>query len=595
MYVEDLRAGFFDVLRGVTSARIGDFGPKKPTVGRVLILVHDDVDALCAARILAELLRCDQVSHSLTPVAGRSDLIRAFREAAEAADEGGEGEQALRYVVLLNCGGTVDLVQDLALDDDEDPLYEKTLSKLVLFVADSHRPVDVCNVYNDGQIRLLMKQDAEENIPEYDKIFKDDDEEEEEEDADGRRRLDEQTILRRRERRLWEEERGRILFDYQQFFYYGEATALQMYELALKLTRGCHELLWLAVVGSAEQRLFDKADDQRALLETDRLRDHVSMLNNQVASTAVNSMRITFDNDLTLALYRHWTLLESLRCSVYTAARFRVWTPGGRQRLSEFLAELGLPLAQCRQRYDAMDLSLKEQIVNIFLGKADKYNLDSLGRGSFLVSMGYRAKYSADDAARAAAAILSKVRVPKAGDGDVDDDRQHAFLRALDALSARAGHLGALEEGVSEARELLEEITAQVQTFFDLRSVVSAGPFLYALIQSGAPNAKLFSRPSALRALASAALQAHVASHRRAANLPLILSAPSSSDADTCLVAGVPPATDRSRKNLLGKAFEQALKRTGCRFRLDCFDTSVFEMRTEDRAKFIDALVGLLT
>ncbi len=114
-------------------------------------------------------------------MSGRSGLIRAFRENV-SLDSGGD-DHGLRHVVFINCGGTVDLVQvskkslsalpaimfslifvqDLGLDEEEDELYE-LLSKLTLFVADSHRPLDVCNVYNDGQIKLLMKQEADEGI-----------------------------------------------------------------------------------------------------------------------------------------------------------------------------------------------------------------------------------------------------------------------------------------------------------------------------------------------------------------------------------------------------------------------------------------------
>ena len=63
----------------------------------------------------------------------------------------------------------------------------------------------------------------------------------------------------------------------------------------------------------------------------------------------------------------------------------------------------------------------------------------------------------------------------------------------------------------------------------------------------------------------------------------------------TCLILGVPPVTDRRRKNLLGKAFEQAAKRTGSRYLLDYFDGSVIQLRSEDRAKFFDGLVSLLS
>ena len=56
-----------------------------------------------------------------------------------------------RYIVMINCGGTVDVVDFLDPPDD-----------VVIFVADSHRPTDVCNIYSDGQVRLLMKQDEDE-------------------------------------------------------------------------------------------------------------------------------------------------------------------------------------------------------------------------------------------------------------------------------------------------------------------------------------------------------------------------------------------------------------------------------------------------
>ncbi len=82
-------------------------------------------------------------------------------------------------------------------------------------------------------------------------------------------------------------------------------------------------------------------------------------------------------------------------------------------------------------------------------------------------------------------------------------------------------------------------------------------------------------------------------SNKKAQSLPLVLSTPL--DESTCLVVGVPPVSDRSKKNLLGKAFEQALKRSNARFRLDYFNTSIIQLKTEDRMKFIDGLVSLLT
>lgn len=48
-------------------------------------------------------------------------------------------------MILINCGGTFDLVETL------EPSEEK-----IFFVADSHRPYDVCNIFNDGQVELQL-------------------------------------------------------------------------------------------------------------------------------------------------------------------------------------------------------------------------------------------------------------------------------------------------------------------------------------------------------------------------------------------------------------------------------------------------------
>ena len=46
-------------------------------------------------------------------------------------------------------------------------------------VCVSHRPVDVHNVYNQVQVKMLMKEDDCENIPTFEDVFRDEDEEEE--------------------------------------------------------------------------------------------------------------------------------------------------------------------------------------------------------------------------------------------------------------------------------------------------------------------------------------------------------------------------------------------------------------------------------
>ena len=146
MYVRDLRKDFFDII----------------VHNRVLVLANFDVDSICAVKILLWLLRCDHVVYKLVPIRGKSDLIQAWQDNVGTVD-GSDPESTangVKYVVMINCGGTLDVVEFLQPPDD-----------VTVFIADSHRPTDVCNIYSDGQIQLLMKQEEDEGkfrvLPRY--------------------------------------------------------------------------------------------------------------------------------------------------------------------------------------------------------------------------------------------------------------------------------------------------------------------------------------------------------------------------------------------------------------------------------------------
>ena len=55
----------------------------------------------------------------------------------------------------------------------------------------------------------------------------------------------------------------------------------------------------------------------------------------------MNSLRLSFDNDLMADLYRHWNLYDSLCNSIYSAAHFKTWSLKGKSRFHEFLAVMG--------------------------------------------------------------------------------------------------------------------------------------------------------------------------------------------------------------------------------------------------------------
>lgn len=69
----------------------------------------------------------------------------------------------MKYFVLINCGGSLDLVEVLEPEED-----------VIFFVLDAHKPTDLCNIYSDGQIRLLSKLEEDNDVPGFADIFRED-------------------------------------------------------------------------------------------------------------------------------------------------------------------------------------------------------------------------------------------------------------------------------------------------------------------------------------------------------------------------------------------------------------------------------------
>ena len=45
---------------------------------------------------------------------------------------------------------------------------------MIFYILDSHRPYDLCNIYSEDQVRVLGKPDEDDEIPEYNDVFRDD-------------------------------------------------------------------------------------------------------------------------------------------------------------------------------------------------------------------------------------------------------------------------------------------------------------------------------------------------------------------------------------------------------------------------------------
>ncbi|XP_032676361.1 cell division control protein 45 homolog [Odontomachus brunneus] len=565
MFVTNLVKDFYDVIQR----------------SRCLLLVNFDVDAICACRILQHLLKNDHVIYTLVPVRGIQDMINAFEENCEE----------IRNVIMINCGGTLDLVELLQPGES-----------MIFFILDSHRPYDLCNIYSENQIRILGKSDEDNEIPEYNDIFRDDstDEEDENEESDNenenaqnkRRRLNEEDILRRSERRKWIENRATILFNYSQYSYYGKSSAILVFEMAWNMSKDNLDMAWWAIVGSTEQSILNKVESRITVLEEGSLQAHVSRLTHRQGADInkqqqQSTVKVTYDKDLQLALYRHWTVEASLKYSMSTSVSLRLWSIRGEQRLKEVLAEMGLPLVQSRQLFRAMDLTFRQEFKQMVEKLAGKYKVNSIIGSSFTLQYGYRFKYCASDMVYAMLALLDSTTK--------DRQPQRCFLDTLDCLSRTNKDI--VEDGIEKAKLMLHNIFKTAQSILEAKQIQNFSSFLYLNVPDGNIDTHLFAHSHPLIMLAQFALKAYVNSsrNRHAPEWPLVASAMVSTEEGLCLLVGIPPVCEDQPRSLFGKAFEQAAKNKNCYIEADYFDSTIIRLKVEERTKFLDALAALLT
>lgn len=584
MFVEDLVKGFYDLI----------------SKNKILILVNYDVDAICAVKILQSILRFDNIIYVLVPVKTITELTKAFEE--QKVD--------VKHVILINCGGTFDIIELLEPDED-----------ITFYVIDSHRPTDICNIYSSSQVRVLTPPDDDERIPDFEDIFNENESSDDdvnsdeldegegsdvdnvEEQQNKRRKLDQSSLIKRSEKRRWEENRKKLLFDYTQFSYYGRSAAMLMFDLAWKMHRESVDMLWWAIVGVTEQYILGKTERMRYLKEVELIAGHIgricdstvnhdeeeNMSQSSLAKPSNTSthLRIESDKDLLLALYRHWTIECSLRYSMFTAVSLKLWTIKGEKRLKQILAEMGLPLAESRQMYHSMDLGLRKQFYGMMEKISNAHNLLQITYPSFMLHEGFKTRYQCADYVYSMVATLET------------DSRENSptqcFYNTLDSLSRPKKDL--LDQGIEKAKWILTNMFRHVQAALDMRQVILAGPFYYLIVQEGTLHSHHYSNPHCLTMLASFALRAQIASSRKtkATRLPLIASATLDSDQDTCLIVGIPPVTETMPRSFFGKAFEQVANKTSIEVSLDYFDSSIAKMQTKDRPKFLDALTALLS
>uniref|UniRef100_F1KWB4 Cell division control protein 45 n=1 Tax=Ascaris suum TaxID=6253 RepID=F1KWB4_ASCSU len=547
----------------------------------VLVLTNSDVDALCATRILMHLFACDDVAYSMVVVDGWDSLVRALEEHAEQ----------IHTAILINCGS------NRALTSFE------FASNMTLYVIDSRRPYDLDNVYAEENIRILASgiELDELKCPEAKELFESESEssEDDEEEGDGKRRLEdiERRAIKRARKQQWYARRNDLLWDYYENSWYSISSAVLMLEIAHLAGKSSAETMWCAVVGLNSQ-LVDHLISLEAYTAVciDRLRPFIRRYSpkNISAMKGDDVLRISFDKELLLPMYAHWSLYKSMITDEHFVCRTQFWQQRGEAKMRSLLATLGLTLTECKQMYSALSHERRREVFDILQKEVNS------SFASFTAVVGYCNKFNACDFARALCARLEVGQTDDESPYERFSASMHILRKFLGAVYG-GGDLMSLTKAIEFYKSCLESIVAQIFMVVNQSIILSTGPFfLLSLPQS--EEAKLLSSRHFLFTFANFVLKAFCATSRlkSRSSRPLIVAVPMSGDyAGWYKVTGVMPFgteyADSNHKSFIGRAFERVIERTTSRsVRRDSFDSTVILLKAEEKSRFFDGLQAIM-
>jgi len=587
---------------------------KKCTISsRVLIISALDVDSLCSCKILQMLLTCDNVQSTIYPVSCMNGLYEAYWKQKDDHE----------IVILINCGGTEeDLADKLTDPDDEDDVFEE--HGVELFILDSHRPLSLVNVFTDKPLYVVLKQEDDisldfEAIPRFDQIFRDENDDDNDPDM-----LDESEEPQIFDKEAWYAERKRILQSYRKFHYYSTSTAYLLFDVAWRMSKDTNQLLWLAILGVAEQYHNHKITREKYTSYIVALIGDQKRLRNQrenIDNLSVNVLKLEDTFELDLALYRQWTIVDSLAHSPSMFINFKLWSEKGERRLLKFLGDMGLPLHQAKQNFTYMDNEFVDQFRNLFTEALEKHNVNQDGIKTFVAKAGYQEEILAQDVVWALDNLLKTHLYTSQSSQAFHQDR---FFDAFKCLVGGPSQQ-CLTLGFNLAKTTLHAIISNVRTILTSRQIHQIGAVLYfsfALtcpdLDKIAPVLTIFTkilRDSFIKSL----------SHSRrkiALSLPLLVCIPrvtqqaqiedqenqqSATGArekvddddfikpDKLMIYACPPACQESCNTLMPLVFEHTAERTQISFEHIGFDPSFVQIDYRDKQNFIDTTTAILT
>lgn len=583
MLLTDNKKEFYDV---VVQAR-----------AHVLVFVSHELDSISAAKIIRFIFECDHIPHTIVPIRTKNELLRSYQE----------HRYNVKHILLINLCGTID-AYDLFIPDND----------MKIFIADAHRPFNVHNVYYDNHIYLMCSINGINNIedefrviPKYEELFWDSDIEDDDDDTDVRN-LSLDQLEKRNRFKQFESKRNKLVNDYEEYSYYSYSVALIFFDLVWKLGKDTNELLWLTILAVVDRINCYKIKEVESKKEISYLFDSMVRLRNIRSDQGfvippqtndgtqselvmkTNHLTITYEKDLNLKLFREWSIYESLLHTMYISCKFKIWKFRGQRRLHLFLADIGIPLNECRQKFQSMDLDLRKSLLNLIEEKVEKYGISNIMGNCFMANRVLHHRYSCNDLAAASRALLESP--------DKCKRSNQKFYDSYDSLSW--SNIDLIDSGLNLARQQLISISNQVRLFMDSHQIqLLNNVLLYVNVSEGTVDEVLFCHPVCLRLLSIYTLNAYASIHAKSGkNLrrPLVLITPDPERPGISIVCGISPLLAvKECKSFFHQAYGTVSRRLAkaipdWTFEENLIDPDIIYIKYSDRMAFLNELSLLL-
>ncbi|SSD61663.1 related to Cell division control protein 45 [Saccharomycodes ludwigii] len=397
--------------------------------------------------MLTRLFKTQLIQLQLVPVFGYTELREHYMKM----------DEDIKNVILVGCGGMVDLESFLSNDDDDDPINRS------VYILDTHRPWNLDNIFGSENIicfddntiddelqneksayqklsQLLEEEDDEEEEDEEEKDEEEEDDEEEEtereegddneeaisssndensnsktedlgiEKDEGDQGEDEsdpklrkrsnkndsgKTKKRKKMKGIIHQLEKTIQKYYTQGTTISNSLSVQIYSLVSLLGETDMDYLWLTIIGATSlDNTYPQVYNKLFPLLEDESKRLVTNTSAEMTKTP-DTVKINIEQDYYLYLLRYSTLYNSFFYSNYVNAKLGLWNENGKRKLHKMFARMGISLIEAQKHWLYMNNDIKKELGNIFRNNLDIYGLQDIIRDAFIKIAGYRSSISA--------------------------------------------------------------------------------------------------------------------------------------------------------------------------------------------------------